>query len=37
MTLTQAQKEELLEIEIRGRFMAMSADLEWVLLLIMTI
>lgn len=36
MTLTQAQKEELLEIEIRGRFMSMSADLEWVMLLIMT-
>jgi hypothetical protein len=34
--LTKAQKEELLEIELRGRFMTMSADMEWAMLLIMT-
>ena len=35
MTLAQAQKEELLEIEIGSRFITMSADLEWVMLFIM--
>ncbi len=34
MALAQAQKEELLEIEIGSRFITKSADLEWVMLLL---
>jgi hypothetical protein len=35
-SLTEAQKVEFLEMEIRGRFLMMACDLEWTMLLIMT-
>ena len=35
MQLTQARKEEFLEMEIRGRFLMMACDIEWSMLNIM--
>jgi hypothetical protein len=36
MRLTEAQKIEFLEMEIRGRFLMMACDIEWTMLMIMT-